>query len=222
MSKDYVALIKGLRKVMRGFEASDGYDLRKPSSLSGGRKSAVSRASDYVDKLKRRGSGEYSTVRLRGSRKRITRVLDSAQQSNYRTRAKVAFIPAAGVAKADREGNVTMTASGLSRTVVLIPASELAMDAELAIKAAVKRRADYYGIVAGEHEILIAETHNNIDTLIGRVLFLQHQYSAAGGKNWENWLHGVVLYTATKRAFKNEQEKIKKYRAFKKRWRARS
>lgn len=201
---------------MHGFGADNSYDLRKVESWSGARKAAVARAFNKVEKLKRRGAGTTSEVRLPRNKKKRDAVLRAAQLPLSK-KWKKALFPFAGEVTVDKKGNVSVSTGKVKRVVVQIPPEKLAIDPEGAVADAIVPGSNYFGIVAGQHEVMLSETINNSDGLVGRIRALQMMYTS-GEKSWEKWLHGIVCYKANKKEFFNDQERVRAYRQFKRRW----
>lgn len=215
-------LSPGLRRVAKGFKASEGYNLR---DLREGRWTPAMKrkVSMYFHELQQLTAQEKIVVQTRSPAR-----LASAQAiggHDPRFKFKVAFLP--GSAKStlewDRDNTPIVRERGYSKAWEAFNPERLAVDPASEVKRVLglkkMRDATTFGIVAGAN-VMLSEGLPSRKGLLGKIINLQSRYDgvtalkrssgnygdAPGAHHWSKWLFGVQAFRFSKTA--NQSTKI--------------
>lgn len=205
---------KRMGKFADGFEASDGFDLRKFNSWSPAQKGKITRLFKTIDKLTSRPFQVYRTT----NKKNLRKVQQAAQHDEFPKNLKVAFVPSSSQKekvkiRITRKGNVKFKQGSVSRDVIDFSSygytpEDLALDPGGVVEDVAKQvPANRYKIQGGEHEVNQGRSIGRmgssfpLEKLKEAVRKMVNYYSAerfdADNKNssyFGNWLFGVVGY----------------------------
>lgn len=201
-------------KFAKGFEASEGFDLRKIEDWTPAQKRKVTKMFALIDELTAR---PFTVYRARDT-KRLEQVQKAAQHPYIDKNLKVAFIPVNRKqpvkVRINKKGQVTFKQGNVARIPINfsdygITPADLALDTKQAVKKIVKAvPAKRYRVQAGEFECNEMYSAGIIgsafvgDELPEVIEKLVNKYSSENGYDPEdsnsswygNWLFGVIGY----------------------------
>ena len=199
----YKSAVRLIRKYAHGFDAGDGYDLRKADHFTPAQKAQISRYFDAIDKLTAR---PYQVYRPR-NRKHLEQLQRAGQHIDHLPKLDVAFIPGTPNQRAkieyDRKGNVKLRMpGGVTKELVYIDPNDLIYDTDNAIQEAVESvpHARRFKIMCGEYENKIGTfsgsgVQEQVKRLMGRYDSDRFDPDDSNSHYFGNWLQGIIAYS---------------------------
>lgn len=210
---DYVRLVKLLRRIAKGFDAADGFDLRNTSAWTPSQKAKVTRYASEAACLTAQPHVEYH-----GTPEAVKAVWEQTGIKPSLKKFKVGFVPwhddGSGEKPRIRISRNVMVVSGSTRTkrTVDFDPLALALDPVSEVKAcrdAMGKGIEYFTLNMGMIEQGIGL---DLPAATKRVIKLMNEYDGqsmpARSKNkkdnpsahdWRKWLKGLNGYTFTQR-----------------------
>ena len=201
-------------KFADGFEAKDGFDLRRMHQWTPAQKGKITRLFKTIDKLTSRPFQVYRTR----NKKNLRKVQQAAQHDEFPKNLKVAFVPSSSQEarvkiSITKKGNVKFKQGSIRREVIDFASygytpEDLALDPGAVVEDVARQvPANRYKIQAGEHEVNQGRSIGRmgssfpLEKLKEAVRKMVNYYSAdrfdKDNKNssyFGNWLFGVVGY----------------------------
>jgi hypothetical protein len=205
---------KRMGKFADGFDAKDGYDLRRVDEWTPAQKAAVTRLYRHVNHLAARPFKIYKTK----NKKRLRSVQEFSQHEYYPKKLKVAFVPVGDPSdkiKIKVRGDVvSMKEKNVLISKIPLDSKELLRDPKATIEMAIANRPEKsFAIQAGKYEI--QGTHSR-SQIADEVLKLMNKYSAdrfdknnSSSHYFGNWMGGLVAYKFDKLRDKEELDRAK-------------